>query len=685
MDTLTDREQKQLASDVDEVAPLPWFADDFETTTDLDGPPTPYRLTPEEADALGDLSPGDSRLTIGYTPAVGMWTVTAVRADDGTLTATRRTGRVRVWSWAIAPLDGDAIHAGTSLREYVELAAELGGIHWFHNLRFDGAFLDAYLVDEAPHGIALGVVDAQPHRVPSGYMGALISDQGAHYARYIHLGDGRRFECRDSLKKFPGTSLAQLADMYGAETAKGSIDYTAERPAGYQPTREEWEYIRTDVAILRTALRTVQAIGNTALTIGGDAMREYRRTMTAGRYRQVFPLLSRDLDDWIRRAYRGGWTYVNPRWQRLVIGRRRLARTIYEQLGPQPGITPTTTFGSVWDVNSMYPAVMRQSSYPIGEPVSLAPGQTELEGYPHVVYGAVLTARIKPGRLPMIQVKRDARYNPVDYQLDVDGVEWYGTDVDWKLLYEQYDVIIHEWIAGFAFAGAVGLFDAYIDHWMAVKAEADAVMTIEREAGRVNSSAYRQAKGQRAQSKFQLNNLWGRFAINPMRAGRLPSIGPDGAVHYNTLPAEYGQPAYTPVGIWTTSYGRDRVIRAAQNFGDRFLAADTDSCHVLGTDPGDLVVHPSELGAWKREAVFDRATYLRAKAYAEQVVDGSERTVEAHVAGLPRKLLDGARVEDIVVGTKYSGKLVPRRVPGGVILVSTDFEIGERDAWGHRS
>src|SRR5690606_40329664 len=59
----------------------------------------------------------------------------AVRHDDGTLTATSRTGRVRVWSWAIAPLDSEQIFTGTTIEEYVEKAAELGGVHWFHNLR----------------------------------------------------------------------------------------------------------------------------------------------------------------------------------------------------------------------------------------------------------------------------------------------------------------------------------------------------------------------------------------------------------------------------------------------------------------------------------------------------------------------------------------------------------------------
>lgn len=644
-----------------------WFADDFETTTDLDGPEEPYDLTDEEIEDLSNLASGDRRRTVMRRPVddrVEIYTVTATRDLDGNLSATMRTGRVRIWSWAIAPLDTDQVFTGTTIEGYVEKAAELGGIHWFHNLRFDGAFLDAYFCDAPPLGLGMESGEWMPRHVPPGKFGALISDQGAHYARYVHLADGRKFQLRDSLKKFPNTTIAALAGMYGAPVSKGEIDYEAERPIGYQPTPEEWDYIRRDVDILRVALRVAEAIGNDGLTIGGDAMSEYRRTMEHGRFRTIFPLLDRDLDDWIRQAYRGGWTYVNPKYQGQILEGE----------------------GSVWDVNSMYPAVMRQSSYPVGTPTRLAPGQTELKGFPHVIYGALMDATIKPGRLPMIQVKRDARYNPVDYQTHVKGIEWFGTEVDWALLHEQYDVEIFEWIGGFAFRGIRGLFDRYIDKWMEVK---------EHSTG-----------GMRTQAKFQLNNLWGRFAINPLRGGRLPRLGIDGAVQYQNTPQEYDEPCYTPVGVWTTSYGRDRVIRAAQSFGDRFLAADTDSCHVLEFEnPGDVLVtverggntftrwvpegfetHDTRLGAWKLEAKFDRATYLRAKAYAEQIrhEDGTTE-VEAHVAGLPRKLLDGARIEDIVVGTRYSGKLVPKRVPGGIILVSTDFEIGERDAWGHRS
>lgn len=575
-------------------------------------------------------------------------------------------GRVRVWCWAIAPLDSEHIYHGTDIADFVEKAAELGGIFWFHNLRFDGAFLDSYL-QSPTFGLGLGSTDAPGRSVRSGMFGALISDSGAHYSRNVHLEDGRRFEVRDSLKKYPATTISMLAGMYGSPVAKGEIDYELVRPIGYFPTREEWEYLDADVVILRTALTVTRDAGMLGLTVGGDALTEYRRTMKHGKFRTVFPLLDRDIDEYLRRGYRGGWTYINPLHQGKLL----------------------SCAGEVYDVNSMYPAVMRDSSYPIGTPVPLAPGQTELEGYPHVIYGALLDAKIKPGKLPMIQVKNDARYNPVEYLTKAEGVEWYGTEVDWALLYDQYDVTIHQWIAGLAFRGVTGLFDRYIDKWMAIKEATGRIMAEEALAGRKGSERYNQAAGLRAQAKFSLNNLWGRFAINPLRAGKLPGITEDGTPTYSITPQQYDEPCYTAVGVWTTSYGRDRVIRAAQTFGDDFLAADTDSVHKLGIGAGVLEVHDTKLGAWKLESTFQQSTYLRAKAYAEEI-DGE---VETHVAGLPRHLVDNKKrkklglppfkVKDLVVGAAFSGKLVPRRVPGGVILDSTDFVIGERDAWGH--
>lgn len=638
-----------------------WYSDDFETTTDLDGTPEPWSVSSDEEAECVDLEPGECRLRV-YTATKTRpvtRTITYRRETNGTLTATTRTGRVRVWSWSIREVDGLGKWRGTDIADYVTRAAELGGIHWFHNLRFDAAFLDTYLQDEPPLGLGMSSGKWFSRQVPQGSFGALISDMGAHYARYIHLQDGRRFEVRDSLKKFPSTSVAALAEMFAAPQPKGEIEYTLERPAGYQPTEAEWAYLETDTEIVATALAAPKSVGADGLTVGGDALAEFKRLHEGGTFRTTFPLLERETDDFIRRALRGGWSYANPLWQGQLLDCE----------------------GAVEDVNSMYPALMHRHSFPVGTPIQLAPGQTGAKGYPHTIIGAMIDATIRPGKLPVIQVKRDPRYNPVQYQTEVRGVEWYGTEIDWALLYENYEVDVIGWYGGLAFKGRAGLFNRYIDKWMRVKEEAGFVMAAEKKAGRYGSVKWAKAAGERAQAKFQLNNLWGRFTINPLRASRLPRLTDDGAPTYTLGSQQYDEPSYTAVGVFTTSYGRDYIIRNAQSFGDDFLYADTDSIHHKGLGTGTLEMHDTKLGAWKREGVFDQATYLRAKSYAERV--GGE--ADSHVAGLPRKLLDGLRVEDLVIGAKFHGKLVPKRVPGGVILESTDFIIGAKDAWGNRS
>lgn len=653
-----------FADEPDDETTVDWFADDFETTTDLDGPIGPWKLSVEELAECADLAPGETRLKVqSRTKKHDLRTITYSRGTDGELTATTRTGRVRVWAWAIAPVGETVIYRGTKIYDWVRKACELGGVHYFHNLRFDAAFADAYFQSEAPNGLDMDAGLWPKYQTPIGCFSALISDMGAHYSRYVRVPGMGAFEMRDSMKKFPGTTLAQLGVMFGAPAPKGEIEYHGERPEGYRPTPEEWSYLETDVEILRTALLAAQNAGALGLTIGGDAMKEYRRTMDHGKFRAIYPILDRETDDFVRRALRGGWTYVNPKHQGQLLA------------APNGEV-----LGEVYDKNSMYPSIMHDKPYPWGEPVRLAPGQLELEGYPHTIVGALLSATLKPGRLPMLQVKRDARYNPVEYQTNVDAIEWYGTEIDWALLYDQYDVRVHEWIAGVAFQSRSNLFTAYIDKWTAVKEAASRIIEEEKAAGRVDSPRWAKAMGDRQQSKFQLNNLWGRFTINPLRGSRIPGLDPDDTPTYETMPEEYGEPCYTPIGVYTTSYGRDTIIRDANEFGDDFLAADTDSIHKLGIGSGQLDVHATRLGAWKRESTFTKATYLRAKAYAEEI-DGE---VEAHVAGLPRKLLAGVRVEDVTIGSKYSGKLIPKRVPGGIILVSTDFIIGERDAWGNR-
>lgn len=147
----------------------------------------------------------------------------------------------------------------------------------------------------------------------------------------------------------------------------------------------------------------------------------------------------------------------------------------------------------------------------------------------------------------------------------------------------------------------------------------------------------------------------------------------DDTVKLRLGPDETRDPVYTAMGVFITAYARDKTIRAAQQHYDVFAYADTDSLHLLiPTDPDTLDVDPAKLGAWKFEYAFDRALFVRAKAYIEHKPDGEHIT---HVAGLPDKIADQLTIADFQDGRTFHGKLVPRRVPGGIVLEETGYTL----------
>ena len=226
------------------------------------------------------------------------------------------------------------------------------------------------------------------------------------------------------------------------------------------------------------------------------------------------------------------------------------------------------------------------------------------------------------------------------------------TNVDLALWKEHYDLDILAYNGGWLFHGVTGLFTEYIDKWMEVKANNDG--------------------GLRALAKLMLNSLYGKFATNPNVTPKIPVFDDENnVVKLVTGAEETRDPVYTAMGVFITAYARDVTIRAAQEHYDVFAYADTDSLHLLiDEDPEGLDVDPNKLGAWKREYAFESALFVRAKAYIEKLFDGTHVT---HVAGLPDRIADQLTIDDFVGGLRFTGKLQPKRVPGGIVLVDVGF------------
>ena len=511
---------------------------------------------------------------------------------------------------------------GNDLDEFMQIMQRENAICYFHNLKFDGAFiLDWLFRNDYEH--------STDRRLYPREFSTLISDMGQFYSITVKWPGGTKTEFRDSAKKLPFT-VKTIAEMFNQPEVKGDIDYHEHRPVGHVLTMEERDYLARDVLIVARAIKEELDVGMTKLTVGSDSLEEYKRIIDPKTFLSAFPVLSETMDNEIRLAYRGGFTYADPRFSGRKLGQ-----------------------GRTYDVNSLYPSVMYDRILPYGEP-RYCEGLPVVDAeWPLFIVSITFTAKLRKNHIPCIQIKGDPHFKSTEYQTHIkEPVTVSISNIDLELWQDHYDMDIHSYNGAWQFQGVAGMFCNYIDKWMAVKA---------------NSTG-----GMRAIAKLHLNSLYGKFATRTDITGKIPEWDGNVVSLVDGEP-ETRNPIYTAMGVFITAYARDVTIRAAQaNYG-AFAYADTDSLHLLADDdPDNLDIHPSRLGAWKREYVFRSAIFLRAKAYMETTDDGED---VIHVAGLPEPIAAQLTYKDFLTGRAISGKLVPKRVPGGIVLVETSYQL----------
>ena len=543
------------------------------------------------------------------------------------------TADSHVWCWGAARWNGDSVEDdeyenGFTIDSFMNYVAsqERSTNVFFHNLKFDGHFIVDWLLRTGKR-----CIDLESQRALAvGEFRTTISDMGQWYKIVWNAGRGHTVEFRDSYKLLP-VSVKALGEM-GAGTTKGDIDYDKVRPVGYSPTDAELDYQKRDVMIVSNALHVV---GVSKLTISSLAFNDWKDTLTftkkdgtgfknGGIWRNIFPRLSDHDDAAIRSAYRGGFTAV-------AVGKEGY------KSGP----------GRTYDVNSMYPSILRDEPLPCGKPLPYYDGLPDA-GY--WVARATVSFRLKPGGIPCIQLKNTPGYRGSEHLKTGESVTLSFTNIDYQLFQELYDFEIEVLQWCYTFHTCTHVFDAYIEKWGRIKESSTGV--------------------KRQLAKLHLNSLYGKFGNAPSLGSRTPVIDDAGDVHYVPGPSTEDEPNYVPLAVFVTSIARDRVIRAAIACGDRFLYADTDSLHVEGDRPVEgLDVDDNRLGAWAHEASFMYGVYNRSKQYGE-VIDGKH---VIHMAGAPEKILKGVMVDDMLGDMVLDGKLVPRTVRGGQLLQPTTF------------
>ena len=570
---------------------------------------------------------------------------------------TTREDDCRVWACGLYHMKDKTFECGNSIEWFFDRVSEIGDCTvYFHNLKFDGAFILDWLFRN-------GFEHSTERKIYKGQFSTLISDKNLFYSIKIKFKAKATVTIYDSLKIIP-FSVAVIAKSFGLKIMKGEIDYTMERPVGWQITPEEYDYIKNDCEIVGQALQQLFDQNLTKMTQGSNALADFKRTLNR-KFERVFPPPVYDSD--IRQAYKGGFTYVNPKFQGMNIGK-----------------------GVVYDKNSMYPSMMKFKPLPydVGEHFD---GQYQPdEFYPLYIQAFSCIFELKENHLPTIQIKTGYMgFVPTEYVKSSNGEEvaLCLTSIDFQLFLDHYNIIGGiTYIGGWKFRAATGLFDEYIDKWYKVKEE----------------STRTGNKGLRTLAKLMLNALYGKFALNPKVQSKIPYYDKEEhMVKYKLGEEEEREPLYLPVACFITAYSREDVIRNAQANYERFIYADTDSLHLIGTEPPKgMDIDNFRLGAWKQESVFIRARFLRAKCYIEYIpgrlpkrgnakpgvrpVVGKNRykrlyyaPAKVTCAGMPSSCHKYVTWSNFAIGSSFPGKKRFQTVPGGAILIDTPFKIKE--------
>lgn len=544
--------------------------------------------------------------------------------------------KVRVWAWGVCDIPFTFFKYGNDINSFFEhLFSYKENVKcYFHNLKFDGSFILNYLLSNSFEW-------SNNKKLNNKQFSTLISDVGQFYSIKIKQ-NSHIITILDSFK-IVNLSVESIAKAFKLPIQKEEIDYKIERKINHKLSESELIYLRNDVEIVSFALNYFFEQNLTKMTQGSNALYEYKKIIGGEKkFRNFFPKLNKDVDKDIRKAYRGGFTFLNPKFKNKIIKEK----------------------GYVIDYNSLYPSVMYTKLLPFSQPIFFEGKYKYDKDYPLYIQHFRCQFKVKKGNLPTIQLKNNFSFKSNEYITDsgIEFPELYLTNIDLCLFFEHYEVYNLEFINGWKFRAQKHMFDEYIEKWSSVKIKAKN----EGNSGLVIIS------------KLMLNSLYGKFGSAPTGKSKIPKLE-DEKLSFTLSEEEKRTPVYIPMAVFITSWARNETIRAAQKVYEmgKYIYSDTDSIHGLGDLPDFIPIDTAKLCFWKHEFEIRYCKYLRQKCYVdygyEVGKDKFQRKIT--VAGLPKSSKVQFSLKTFNYGKFYKGKLVPKQVKGGVVLVEEEFTI----------
>jgi len=543
----------------------------------------------------------------------------------------------RVWLWDVFDPVFRIHYTGSEINTFCNwLFKQKGCILYFHNLKFDGAFLINHLLQNG-----FMIDDSGADKTIS----TLITDRLVWYTFTVYF-NGHKYQFRDSAKKITG-SLEQAAIDFDLPIRKGEIQYDLFRDESYKATKEEISYIHGDTEILADILKYYYENQMKSLTNASDAMKTYKEMIGEVAYAHYFPVVEKEIDDFIRRSYKGGFCYLNPKFANKFL------HNIY-----------------CYDVKSMYPSVMAFKPLPYGQPVHYIGKYEKDNQFPLYIQEIEVNCDLKSGHIPSIQTKSYFS-TKLNYLKSTDErlISLVLTSLDLERLLKDYNIHEIRYVQGYKFRSSLDLFKEYVLKFYELKEK--------------SKGALKQLY------KIFLNSLYGKFAMMTERSQAFPMIL-DGTNKFLKSEKEIVDATYTAVASFITAWARNKLLSAIYKNIKQFVYCDTDSIQLIAPAVGlDL---GKKLGQFNLEHGYYNgkepitqisiAKYLGQKCYIlGENKDGKILEIKK-IAGAPSKVKEEINFKNFRYNFTSDASLYPKfrlkNVKGGVVLVPTTFTIKEK-------
>lgn len=432
-----------------------------------------------------------------------------------------------------------------------------------------------------------------------------------------YLIKDRTIEFRDSSAFLP-FSLASITENFGVEHKKLSIDYEKIK----EVTPELIEYLTYDLKGLYQSIRKyydwpiIKAAGP-ASTMASQALRVYQTYM----YSDI-PSLNEGVDTYVRQSYFGG--------------RTEIFKPFFRQCDPYKLL-------KTYDVNSLYPYVMRQFEYP-----------TKFKGevfkyYENEMGFYDVEVEVPDMYVPPLGTVFDPdKWGRFIFPTGKFRGKWSTIELNYAM---SLGVKITKVYNGLLFHSGGHIFRAYIDHLYSL-----------RKSSKKNSV-------DDILCKLLMNSLYGRFGLQIMR---------------ETVDFDYGQLDVSPhmeilvkddeyirllksstaldksfnnvaIPAWVTSHARIHMHKHYMPSAEELYYTDTDSLFTTHTFPDN----DKELGEMKLEYKSKAACFLLPKTYLADTLspiwkgfmeDGKETKSSKKIVmkGFDKKKISKFQLEDFI-------------------------------------